>query len=147
MNITICGSITFLEEMLEIKKKLLKLGFKEIFHPIGFDSTVSETKKLKDKMTVEEDGKRKIKLDLINEHYKKILKSDCILVVNHEKRGIKGYIGGNTLIELGFAYVNGKPIFLLNDVPDMQYTPEIIGMKPIVIHSKLSNIKKYYSLN
>jgi hypothetical protein len=47
-------------------------------------------------------------------HYKHILESDAILCVNLEKNGIKNYIGGNVLIEMGQAYVHDKKIFLFN---------------------------------
>lgn len=41
-----------------------------------------------------------LKESAINDHYEKIDWYDAIFVVNHEKRGIQGYIGGNTLIEI-----------------------------------------------
>lgn len=34
--------------------------------------------------------------------------SDAILVLNYDKKGIKNYIGGNTLMEMGFAHVHDK---------------------------------------
>ncbi len=36
-----------------------------------------------------------LKEDAIRDHFEKIDWADAILVVNHEKRGISGYIGGN----------------------------------------------------
>lgn len=144
MKIAICGSITFMEEMRALEKELLKIGFSEVFLPVGIGGN---EKQFKDKLTVQEDGQRKIDLDLINKHYIKILKSDCILVANYEKKNIAGYIGGNTFLEMGFAFVNGKPIFMLNPIPEMSYTPEIKGMKPINIDNQLSKIKDYYLLN
>ncbi len=76
-------------------------------------------------------------MDLINEHWKKILKSDCILVANYEKKEISGYVGGNTFLEMGFAFVTGKPIFMLNPIPDMSYTSEMEGMQPVILNNKL----------
>ena len=39
--------------------------------------------------------------------------ADAVLVLNYDKKGIKNYIGGNTLMEIGFAHVLNQKIFLL----------------------------------
>jgi hypothetical protein len=143
MKITICGSITFMDEMERLEKKLIKMGFSEVFMPIGLGDA---EKKQINKWTVKESAQRKIDLDLINMHWRKVLKADCILVANYEKKEIPGYVGGNTFLEMGFAFVTGKPIFMLNPIPDMDYSSEMRGMQPIVINNKLSKIKEYYKL-
>lgn len=143
MKISICGSITFMDEINLLKDELLKIGFEEVFIPVGYNG---QEKDLKGKLTPVEDGKRKIDLDLINQHWHKILKSDCILVANYDKNGIDGYIGGNTLMEMGFAFVTGKPIFLLNKVPNISYTAEIEGMRPVVINNNILSIVDYYKI-
>lgn len=83
MKITVCGSITFMQELKKLKYELKKIGFDEVLIPKGFGKN---DKEIKEKMTAEEDGKRKIAFDLINLHYRKILQSDCILVANYEKK-------------------------------------------------------------
>ncbi len=45
---------------------------------------------------------------------------DRLLVVNEEKQGVKGYVGSNTLIEIGMAFALGKPVYLLNDYDKTQ---------------------------
>lgn len=78
----------------------------------------------------------------INDHYKKIDWCEGVLIVNHEKRGISGYVGGNTLIEIGVAFYLKKKIFILNPVSSvLSYKQEILGMKPLIINSDLSLIK------
>mgnify|MGYP001590224124 CR=1 FL=1 len=47
----------------------------------------------------------------IRDHFKKIDWCDAALIANHEKRGVEGYIGGNTLIEIGIAFYTHKPIY------------------------------------
>ncbi len=47
-------------------------------------------------------------------------------------------------MELGFAYVNDKKIFLLNPIPDLPYKEEIEAVQPIVLNGDLSKIKLYY---
>ena len=36
-------------------------------------------------------------------------------------------------MEMGLAYYLGKNVFMLNNIPKMPYTDEIIAVKPIVI--------------
>jgi hypothetical protein len=64
------------------------------------------------------------------------------LVLNFDKNGIKNYIGANTFLEIWFAHVHHKKIFLLNDFPDQPYIhDEIHAMEPIVINNDLTLIK------
>jgi hypothetical protein len=82
--------------------------------------------------------------DYIHQHYNHILESEAIIIVNLEKKGIKNYIGGNCLMEMGLAYVNNKKIFFLNGMPtELPYMDEIEAMDPICLHGDLEAIKKY----
>lgn len=63
------------------------------------------------------------------------------MAVNKDKHGIKNYIGGNTFLEIGFAHVLNKKVFLLNPVPDMLYADEILAMEHTVINNDLTKIK------
>jgi hypothetical protein len=84
---------------------------------------------------------QKAELDVLTEHWDNIQKSDVVLVLNYDKHGIKGYIGGNSFLEMGFAYILKKPIYLLNDIPEMPYyKTEIVAMKPTIIHNDLSTL-------
>ncbi len=77
----------------------------------------------------------------ISAHFRKIDESDCILVVNHEKKGIANYIGGNTFLEIGYAYGTGKPIYILNGMPEgSAYAEEIFGMRPIFLEGDISKL-------
>lgn len=143
MKIAVCGSITFYDQMKKISKELKSLGFEKIYMPVRFGSGKHQWK---EDLTAEESGDRKIALDLIKKHYYKILSADCILVVNLPKKGLEGYIGGNTFLEMGFAFVLGKPIFLMNSIPEISYEAEIKGMKPILINNNLQKVKDYYHL-
>ena len=60
--------------------------------------------------------------------------------MNHEKKGIANYIGGNTFLEMGYAFGQGKKIYLLNPIPDMDYSTEMFAMQPVVISGDLSKI-------
>ena len=138
MIIAICGSMQFHEEMRKIQKTLERAGHTvlvpksiELMDTIGYvHPTIDEAK-----------ISAKIQHDFIREHFRKIEKSDAILVLNYDKKGIKNYIGGNTFLEIGLAYWLGKKMFLLNPIPDMDYITELYAMQPTVINGDLSLIK------
>ena len=88
-----------------------------------------------------EGAKLKIAHDLIRVHFRKIEKSDAILVLNYTKGKVKNYIGGNTLIEIGYAFYLGKKIYFLNPIPNQSYTEELVAMEPIILNGNLSKIK------
>lgn len=50
------------------------------------------------------------------------------------------YVGGNTFLEMGFAHVLGKPIFMQFPIPDMGYRDEMEAMNPRVINGDLAAI-------
>jgi nucleoside 2-deoxyribosyltransferase len=88
----------------------------------------------------DENALAKIQHNLIREHFNKIEKSDAILVVNYEKNGVRGYIGGNTFLEMGLAFHRNLPIFLINDIPDISYREELVAMQPVIIGEDWSRI-------
>jgi len=88
-----------------------------------------------------ESTKNKIDNDLIRDYFDEIKNADAVLIINEEKNNIKNYIGGNSFLEMGFAHVLNKKIFLLNDIPEMIYTDEIKAMQPIILGGDLTKIK------
>lgn len=145
MKITICGSINRSDKMIEVGEELEKLG-----HTIELPYATKEIKA--GVLNQEEFNKHKEQFgdakyrdkapnDLIKEHWNYINQSDAILVVNVEKNGFKNYIGGNVFLEMGFAHVLDKPIYLLNDIPEIGYKDEIVAMKPIILNGDLTKIK------
>jgi len=90
----------------------------------------------------EEGAKKKKKYDLIRKHYNKIKESDAILVINNKKNETENYIGANTLIEIAFAYILDKKIYLLNDLPEFDYLlEEVKAMEPIILNGDLRKIE------
>lgn len=83
--------------------------------------------------------------DAIRKHFRKIDESDAILVTNYEKKGIENYIGGNTFLEIGYAFGTGKKIFILNQLPTQSvFKEEILGMQPIVLAGDTSKISSLH---
>lgn len=141
MKIVICGSSAFKEKMLEYRDKLVSLGHEAIVHPDYEAFVRGEKQEIWNQVTAGEHHKAKKEQGYIRWYYDAIFNSDAILVLNFEKRGIKDYIGGNTLMEIGFAHVNDKKIFLLNPIPEeVSYVDEIKAMVDNILDDDLSKI-------
>jgi len=135
MKITICGSQTFCKEMEETQKYLMKKDF-QVFAPELF---VTE-EWFQEKHSREE--LLKMKPIWTQNQFKKIQNSDAILILNHKKKGIQGYFGSNTLMELSVAFFLGKKIFLLNPFNEEHpHFEELIGMKLIVLNGDLDKLE------
>jgi hypothetical protein len=144
MKIYVLGSTSFMKEMVDAKNQLCTLGIDGWIHP-HYEAFVRGEKQ--DHLARWENGERaaiKRENNYFNEHYSHILESDAVLIVNEEKHGIKNYIGGNVLMEMGQAYVNNKKIFFLNGMPSgLPYMDEIEAMDPICLIGDLNSIKKW----
>jgi len=145
MKIVICASISFTHKIKGVSDELKKLGHKvEIpFYSekiLNGELSLEEYERIKQK-NGDLELRKKAKEDLIKRYFKLIKDADAILVLNLDKNEIKNYIGGNTFLEMGFAYVLGKKIFLFNEIPDVPYKDEIKAMNPIVIYGDISKIK------
>ncbi len=127
----------FVDKMVEVKDKLQSLGheaFLTDLHKNLVGKTDEEIEKIK--------LYQKYNLDAIREFWREMQGADAVLVLNFDKTGIKNYIGGNTLMEIGFAHVLNQKIFLWNPIPEMPYCKtEIEAMKPVIINGDLSLIK------
>ncbi len=143
MKIAICGSLNFTHEIKIIADKLKNLGF-EVSIPISSEKILRGEFSLDEIKKEKENGefsKRAIKFDSIREYWKIIKEADAILVANFDKNNIENYIGGNSFLEMGFAHILNKKIFLLNEIPEMIYNDEIKAMQPKVINGDLLKIK------
>ncbi|MDE2172877.1 MAG: hypothetical protein KGJ33_02960 [Patescibacteria group bacterium] len=144
MKIYVLGSNSFVHDMVAAKNKLCELGFDGWIHPLYIEHVngTGIAFPINEKGERTESDEFKKAHDFIRQHYRHILESDAVLIVNNEKKGKKNYIGGNCLMEMGMAYVNNKKIFLLNDVPtESAYIDEIKAMSPICLNGKLENIR------
>lgn len=136
----------FVDEMEEMRSKLERLGH-EVEFPSG-ETTDGNGGMIHAKeyyvlckTTNTTDGwiweKRE---ELMKGHLNKVMWADAVLILNLNKNGTAYYIGGNTLMEMGLAFHQGKKIFLLNPIPEISYKEEILGMRPTVINEDLNLI-------
>ncbi len=147
MKITLCGSIAFINQMAELQKQLETLGYEVKMPPIKFTDALGKvwdandyyaykkTQPFNDPQFVESHHQR------IRDHFDKVEWSDAILVANYDKNGVIGYIGPNTLMEMGLAFFLRKKIFLLNSIPQNAFMEEVIGLGAIETKGNLELIK------
>lgn len=101
--ITVCGSMKFIEEMMEISEKV-ELQGNVVLMPV-----YSPSKPNKDSFTNEEI------LILDKMHQERIKLSDAILVVN-----VGGYIGNSTSKEIEYAKSLDKEIIYYTDLMNLK---------------------------
>jgi dTDP-4-dehydrorhamnose 3,5-epimerase-like enzyme len=78
--------------------------------------------------------------DIMRKHFEKLKDVDAMLVLNYDKDGVQGYIGGGVLMEMGFAHALHKPIYLLHAIPDVPYRDEIEVTNPTVLAGDIKKL-------
>ena len=140
-TITICGSMAFFENMQNLQKQLEKLGFK-VYIPDPNEQNLPTAYTNSNTLT-----KNQKKSYFIKKHLEKIKNSSSILIANYKKHNILGYINGNTLMELAYAFAENKDIFILNPLPQkeqLNYLDEIKGTLPVILNQNLYKVREYY---
>jgi hypothetical protein len=136
MKIGIIGSMQFTDKMLETRDELIKLGheaFVTNLHKTMVGKTAEEIEQIK--------LHQKNNMDAIREFWRMMQGADAVLVLNFDKNGVTNYVGGNTLMEIGFAHVLNQKIFMINPIPDMIYKTGIEAVRPVIIDNDYSLIK------
>ncbi len=75
-------------------------------------------------------------MDVFNENLKN---SDAILIMNYTKNNKENYIGTNSLMEIGMAFILNKKIFLLNPSPEYA-EHELVAIGVNILKGDLSRI-------
>ena len=140
--ITVCSSASFYAQVLEVERELKKLGFQ-----VKIPFTARIMQKRGDfnvdnyKTWYKNSADYKRKAQLMKMHFKKVQDADAILMVNYDKKGIKGYIGGNGLMEMALAFHYKKPIYVLNPVDaSSPLYEEIMGMFPVFLNGDIAKV-------
>lgn len=136
-SIIICCSISAADTVLEIQKELEEQGL-VVEIPWGVKDYRDNNFTHKSRTESAADKKNN---DLIKRYYEKIKEYDAVLVVNVEKNGVPNYIGGNTFLEMAFGHVLGKPLYVLNPLPEVSYRDELEAMAPIILNGDLDLIQ------
>lgn len=114
MKIVIVGSMSFFDKFKEAKRALEEKGHKVI---------------LPKKDPLSEPVPISVKREAMNVFNENLKSSDAILVMNYTKNGKENYIGTNSLMEIGMAFILNKKVFLLNPPPEYaKHELEAIGV-------------------
>ncbi len=137
MRIGIIGSMQFAEKLIEVRDELQGLGH-DAYTTSLIKPFIGKSDEEKERIKIYQ----KNNLDAIREFWELMQEGEGVLAVNLKKRGIENYIGGNTFLEMGLAYILNQKIFLYNPIPNIDfYKTEIEAMQPIIINGDLLNIK------
>lgn len=82
----------------------------------------------------------RLKKGFIDRHLDKIRRSDLVLLANHEKHGVPGYVGPNTLMEAAFGYALNIPVVLLFKPGDQPCSVELAGVAALVLGGDLERL-------
>lgn len=156
MRITICGSMQFLPEIGQLKLRLEERGHIVVIPIATPDEKVVDGVYVKpwqsdDGVTKElpqNDELWRVKFDSMVSYFEEIEQAEAIIVANYEKNGIAGYIGGNTLMEIGVALSRKKPLFMMYppNVSELSYGEELMGSLPVVLNGNIDKFEKYFML-
>lgn len=147
MKITLCGSLMFMDDMRRVSAELKSRGHEVKLPPDFVNDGKGGQISVKDRYaaskvaTNDDEDCWNMREMAMRNHFEKVKWCDAVLVVNPEKKGVEGYIGANTLLEMGVGFYLGKPIYLYYQIPEISYKEEILGMKPICIGRDLEKIK------
>jgi hypothetical protein len=126
----------YTEKMVEVMNELKKYGHEAFISDFHY-AFIGKSDEEKERIKLDQ----KNNMDAIREFWNLMQGADAVLVLNFEKNGIPNYIGGNTLMEIGFAHVLNQKIFLYNPIPEIPYyQSEIEAVKPVIINRDLSKI-------
>ena len=142
-TVTICSSAAFYKQVIETREILKKRGFKvQVPLTAGKMESSGDYKVETYKTWHKDPSTYSRKTFLTKDHFKKIVKGDSVLVLNHEKNGRPGYIGGAVLAEMAIALYFGKKIYVLNPLQeDVSYKEELYAMQPVILNGDLGLIK------
>lgn len=137
MRIAVIGSMQHTEKMIAARDELIKLGHDAFLTKLHI-ALLGKNDDEKEKIKIHQKNNK----DAIRSFWREMQGADAVLVLNLDKGGIKNYIGGNTLMEIGFAHVLNQKVFLYNPIPDISYyKTEIEAMKPVIINGDLNLVK------
>lgn len=142
-TIAVCSSAAFYEHVNDLMGELESMGYEvripKTAHIMRQKNNFEVTHY---KTWIDDPSKIAKKQELMEGHFEEVRQSDAILVVNDEKHGIPGYIGGNVLMEITLAYLLKKPIFVLNTI-DKKHNlyEEILGVGAAQLDGDVKNLE------
>ncbi len=141
-SITLCSSASFYKELLSVRDKLARKGWRVELPEVAETMLASGDFRVETYKTwFQNPADYTVKAKYVLNHFKKIRSTDAVLAINQTKNGLEGYIGGNVLMELAVAFEHGKKIFILNAVAKkLPLLEEVLALQPIFLNGNLEKI-------
>ena len=135
-KIFVICSKAFYGEIERIKPLLEEKGY-EVFLPHTYSNPEAESKWYSEGLE-----KHALMKGIMFKKSREMIRTmDAVLCLNFTKNGIDNYIGGSTFLELYEAFMEGKKIYLYNNIPEGILFDEIQGFNPIIINGDLSKVE------
>ena len=144
MKLVACASASFYKHCVDIMHELEDSTI-ELILPISAQQMLADDNyRVEDYKTWFQNNNDYTKrANYVRHHFDEISAGDAILVVNDRKHESDNYIGPNVLLEMGLAWYLKKPIYILNEIPELSlFEEEIKGMAPIALHGKIATLKE-----
>jgi hypothetical protein len=133
-SVALCGSMALIDEMEDLARELERVGY-------GVETPQREEVAIDWDRSGPEELAR-LEKGCIDAHLVKIRRSDVVLLANHEKHGVAGYVGPNTLMEAAFGYARGLPVVLRFDPGDQPCTLELAAMARLVLGGRTERLEE-----
>lgn len=132
-DVAVCGSMSHKEQWIKVVEELREQGL-SVSTP---DLSESEDwSSLSDEEIIHKKGW------LIRRHFANIATAKSVLICNYDKNDTKNYLGSNSFLEMGAAFIYGKPVYLLNGIPMQANREEILALDPVVLAGDLDILIK-----
>lgn len=128
-DVVICGSMAHKEQWLGVIARLRDSGLIVSAPDLNENTDWSS---LSDRAVIQQKGW------LVRRHFANIATAKAVLICNYEKKGVDNYIGSNSFLEMGAGFIYGKPVYILNDIPQQDNREEILALEPIVLKGDLN---------
>ncbi|WP_186391424.1 MULTISPECIES: nucleoside 2-deoxyribosyltransferase [unclassified Pannonibacter] len=126
MKICICGSMRFIDAMEAMAERLRSFGH-EVETPVREEETLDWSSLLPAEAI-------RLKRGFIDGHLTRIQSCDAVLIANFDHKNVAGYIGANTLMEVGFAHAFGKPVVLLKAPGGQSCEIEVLALARFILN-------------
>ncbi len=136
----IIGSMAFVKDMVRVQKELEEIGH-QVSIPADSEPHLQDAQFVD---SLEENLAFCIKHNTMKRNFDMVAVHDAVLVLNHQRNNLDGYIGASALLEMGIAHFHGKKIFLYNSTPDyntVRWAHEVAIMQTVILEGDLSKIK------
>lgn len=142
MKIVILSSMAFVEDIMEKKAELERLG-----HSVQVPGDTQHALEVPDRLlrSYAPTLDTCVGNDFLRTSMQDIAAAESVLVLNHPKNGINGFVDSYCMMQIGVAYYLHKKIFLLYPLPpthDNRFALDVSMTQPKVLNGDMTLIDR-----